>query len=172
MTAHTGPDDIPAVAGNRAVDTDAVVGGPGTGAAGHDTDPRGAEVVLREERLLVTTQRVGVERVRISKRIVTRTRTVEVPVRVEELVMTRKPLTAQEPAAVGAGDREGDLVIVLHEEVPEVTLRVVPVERVVVTTHSVAGEETVSAELRAEAVDITTTEVSTTGVVDVAGVTT
>lgn len=138
-----------------------VDGGPGLVA--HDPTLLGAEVVLHEERLIVSTQRVAVERVRISKRIVTEVRTVEVPVRVEQLVVSREPVGAGEPIALEPGDRAGDLVLVLHEEVPEVTLRVVAVERVVVTTQVVAGEQTVSAVLATEVADITTTDVTGAG---------
>ena len=146
MTTPSGPG---APAGRHLV-----AGGPGL--VGGDPSSHAAEVVLHEERLVVSTQRVAVERVRISKRIVTEVRTVEVPVRVEQLVVTREPLDAGEPIPAERGDRVGDLVLVLHEEVPEVTVRVVAVERVVITTQVVAGEQTVSAVLATEVADITT----------------
>jgi len=135
-----------------------------TGQSGHEFPPTGradvADVVLHEERLLTSTERVAVERVRISKRIVTTTRTIEVAVRAEQLVVTHEPLSTQESgplvddAATTAAGRE--VVLVLHEEVPDVTLRVVPVERVVVGKRSVPGEQTVSVELAAETAEVTT----------------
>lgn len=153
----TTPDASGVPAGGR----HRVDGGPGPVGNGH-TSPE-AEVVLHEERLVVSTQRVAVERVRISKRIVTEVRTVEVPVRVEQLVVTREPLDAGEVPVADPGTRAGDLVLVLHEEVPEVTLRVVAVERVLVTTQDVAGEQTVSAVLAAEVADISTAHVTGVG---------
>ena len=117
-----------------------------------------SEVVLHAERLTTSRERVAVERVRFAKRIVTTTRTIEVPVRVEELVVTRGPLSgdldgAPFDAAPGRGGEE--LVIVLHEEVPEVVVRGgIPVEKITVTVRSVAGEQVVSADLRREVVDV------------------
>jgi len=115
----------------------------------------GAEVVLHQERLSITTRRVPVERVRFTKRIVTTTRTIEVPVRVEQLVVTHEPLSDEFP--VTDGEVSPELVIVLHEEVPEVTLRVVPVERVSVAVRTVTRDEVVVAELATEVVDVTRT---------------
>jgi uncharacterized protein (TIGR02271 family) len=152
MTTPSGPG---APAGRHLVDD-------GPGLADGERGSRGVEVVLHQERLAVSTQRVAVERVRISKRIVTEVRTVEVPVRVEQLVVSREPLDAGEPIPLEPGDRAGDLVLVLHEEVPEVSLRVVAVERVVVARRDVAGRQTVSAVLAAEVADVTTTDVATT----------
>jgi uncharacterized protein (TIGR02271 family) len=149
MTTPSGPG---APAGRHLVDD-------GPGPVAHGTTPQTVDVVLHEERLVVSTQRVAVERVRISKRIVTEVRTVEVPVRVEQLVVSREALDAGEPLDAGAGRRAGDLVLVLHEEVPEVVLHVVAVERVVVTTQDVAGEQTVSVQLASEVADVTTLDV-------------
>ena len=114
-----------------------------------------AEVVLHQERLGITTRRFPAERVRFTKRIVTTTRTVEVPVRVEQLVVTHEPLSDEFP--VTDGEVPAELVIVLHEEVPEVTLRVVPVERVSVAVRTVTRDEVVVAELATEVVDVTRT---------------
>lgn len=133
----------------------------GTGAGEDDLAPGAADVVLNREQLRISTQRVDVERVRFSKRIVTTTRTLEVPVRVEQLVITHEPLPGHRrgtPRDV-AGDR--DLVITLHEEVPEVTLRVVAVERVRVGKRDVTGEQTLTVELAAEAAEITAPDTTT-----------
>jgi uncharacterized protein (TIGR02271 family) len=115
----------------------------------------GAEVVLHQERLGITTRRLPVEKVRFTKRIVTTTRTIEVPVRVEQLVVTHEPLSDEFP--VTDGEVFPELVMVLHEEVPEVTLRVVPVERVSVAVRTVTRDEVVVAELATEVVDVTRT---------------
>lgn len=121
---------------------------------------------------------------RISKRIVTTTRTIEVPVRIEQLVIAHEPLqeplreplqeqlqqvvAESDPTTLPDGDRSAttgdDLVIVLHEEVPEVTLRVVAVEQVRVGKRSVLGEQTLSVELAAETAEVTTSAVTTSDI--------
>lgn len=118
------------------------------------------EVVLRGERLRTGTERVPVERVRFSKRIVTTTRTVEVPVRVEQLVVSHEPIGDGDLPAGEPGPPPGDeeLVIVLHEEVPRVTLDVVPVEEVRVRVRTVAGEQVVTTAVRREVADVQTPE--------------
>ncbi|WP_380174369.1 YsnF/AvaK domain-containing protein [Kineococcus sp. DHX-1] len=135
------------------------------------------EVLLHQEQLRVSTQRVGVERMRISKRIVTTTRTIEVPVRLEQLVITREPFGDQDAVTTAGSDAMsdamsdalldagpvgggGDLVIVLDEEVPEFTMRVVAVERVAISKRTVTGEQAITADLSAEAADVTTLDVS------------
>jgi uncharacterized protein (TIGR02271 family) len=130
-------------------------GGPGLEAG------RPAEVVLHEERLLLATERVVTERVRITKRIVSTTRTIEVPIRLEQLVITHE--TLQGPVGLEAGTG-GDVVIVLHEEVPEVSLRVVATERVVIGKRDVTGEQTITVDLESEAADVTTADVTTADV--------
>lgn len=162
MTAHAGHGEAPPQGGERAV------GGPGLEVHHPTRAAEQAEVVLHEQRLQVMQERVAVERVRISKRIVTETRTIEVPVRVEQLVIAHEPLTSQEAGnhlgGGQAGEVPGELVLVLHEEVPEVSLRVLPVERVVVRKQTVAATQTVSAELSREVADISTTaDVTTRG---------
>lgn len=116
-----------------------------------------AEVVLREERLRVGHERVPVERVRISRRVVTETRTVEMQVRREELHVERFPLTggvagAGADAGPASGPREVRLV--LSEEVPVVTTQVRPVEHVRIWVDEVVEQQAVTAELRHEDVDV------------------
>jgi uncharacterized protein (TIGR02271 family) len=131
----------------------------GNGGPGLEVDGAAA-VVLHEERLLVSTQHVATERVRITKRIVTTTRTIDVPVRVEQLVITREPLDAGGPVARAGAVPGEPVVIVLHEEVPEIALRVVATERVVIGTRSVAEERVVTTELAAEVVEVVTSDVT------------
>lgn len=115
----------------------------------------GAPVVdLRAERLTTGTERVVVERVRFTKRIVQTTRTIEVPVRVEQLVIDHEALDPAVPVDGSPSGGHGDLVIVLHEEVPEISLRVVATERIAVGVRTVADEETVTAVLRTEVADV------------------
>ena len=58
--------------------------------------------------------------------------------------------TPDPAAALG----ESELEVVLHEEQPDFTLRVVPVERVRVQTRVVTGETDLTAELRHEEVAV------------------
>ena len=115
--------------------------------------PVDPEVVLSAETLAVSTVRVPRERVRISKRVVTSTRTLEVEVRSEQLVITREPVTEGDAVPPGAGS-EDELVLVLHEEVPQVSLRIEPVEVVRIGVTTVAGEDVVRAQLRTEVLDV------------------
>jgi len=117
------------------------------------------ELVLSEERLHVGTRWVGVERVRVRTRIVTETRRVEVRVRREELVVEQVALVDDEPAAdVPVGAQEPQ-VIVLHEEVPTVSLATRAYERVRVEVVPVDGEVGVRAALRHEELDLSGTTV-------------
>ena len=142
------------------------------------------DVVLHAERLLISRARYATERVRFSKRIVTTTRTFEVPVRIEQLVISHEPFppatsvdtlsatSAATPAATstntvvsdltlaapvhlpGDGESESDLIIVLHEEVPEFTLRVASVERVTIGVRTVVAEQTITATLGSETISV------------------
>ncbi|GAB3462692.1 DUF2382 domain-containing protein [Kineococcus endophyticus] len=112
-------------------------------------------MVLSAEALRTGTVRVARERVRISKRIVETTRTVEVPVRVEQLVVVHEPLGPDDPVPdVDPTAPVEELVVVLHEEVPEVTLRVHPVELVRIGIDTVPGEVVVEADVRSEEVEV------------------
>jgi len=105
-------------------------------------------------------QRVPVERVRVSTRLVTETRTVTVQVHREELVVERVAIPAGgavdgHGSHLTANQGEPVMEMVLREEVPEVLTRVVPVERVRVYLDRVAGTEQVSAAVRREEVELT-----------------
>lgn len=114
------------------------------------------EMVRSEERLLAGVEWARSERVKISKQIVTETRQVTVQVRREELVVERFPAAdagAETPTADAGGSRPV-VELVLHEEVPEVTLRTRPAERVRVFVERQAGMMTVDAALRREQVEL------------------
>ncbi|MEJ5946424.1 DUF2382 domain-containing protein [Pseudokineococcus basanitobsidens] len=116
-------------------------------------------VTASQERAVARTERVPVERVRVSKRVVTRRRRVEVEVelRHEELVVTREPLEggagADRPADE-ARDRDREVVLVLHEEVPVVSVEARPVERVRVAVRRVEGTTPVTVDLAREVVEV------------------
>ena len=121
-----------------------------------DRTPGTAEVVLSAEQLSVGVERVPVERVRVSKRIVEELRTIQVPLRREELVLTRETLASTGPVP-GAAPVE-DLVMVLHEEVPVVSVTTQAYERVTVSVETVTTEEVLRTELRTEHASVTVTE--------------
>lgn len=136
------------------------------GVGRHD-DPPGqgvAETVRSEERLVPAVVRVPAERVRIGRRIVTETRTVEVQVRREELYLEHVPLGTAD-AGIGTGVSPAAAVeLVLHEEVPQLTsVGVRPVERVRVSIVQVAGEQVLEASLRREQVMVERVEPDAAG---------
>lgn len=121
-----------------------------------------ATVVLHEEHLLVGTEVHATERVRLERYIVTEQRTITVDVRREEVRLTREPiadgraLSADSPVPT----RE-PIVVVLHQEQVVVSKRIVPVERVTLTVHTVTEDRPVDAVLRHE--EATVDEDSTRG---------
>ncbi len=133
---------------------------PGDPAAPPTASSQSVDVIRSEERLRTGVQRVPVERVRVSTRLVTETRTVTVQVQREKLVVERVAIPAGGDADVHRSHptaKQGEPVVemVLREEVPEVLTRVVPVERVRVYVDRVAGTEQVSAAVRREEVELT-----------------
>jgi uncharacterized protein (TIGR02271 family) len=108
-----------------------------------------------EERLHVGTESVPVGRARLRKYVVTENVTTTVPVSHEEVRLEREPITdANRDAALSGADiTEAEHEVQLHAERPVVTKETVPVERVRLTTESVAGEEQVSEEIRKERID-------------------
>lgn len=122
-----------------------------------------AEVVLSEEQLVVETERVPAERVRLRKEIVEEEVTLTVVVRRQQLVIDREPVASDEALVEPARDplgEDGGMEIVLWAEEPLVTTRTVPVERVRVRRDVVTEEQEITAEVRREraAVDHPTEE--------------
>ena len=158
------PQPVPQRPGTNPADTvrpepgsDVFSGSPGT-----DHARESIEVDLNAERATVGTRLVATERVRISKHIVTETKTVSIEVRREELRVERIPVVESDgPAAeVVAGPRSDDgapaIVLILREEVPQFRLQVVPVERVQVFVDTLTEVETADVTLHHEKVDVTT----------------
>jgi stress response protein YsnF len=123
-----------------------------------------------EEQLRVRTEQVAATRVRLVKYVVTEQVQVTVPVRREEIRIEEVPLDAPDPgpgetlvdesagegrhAATGTAGEGGTAglpeEIVLHREEPVVSVRVVPAERVRLSTQLVQGQEQVGAQLQRE----------------------
>ena len=157
-------------------------GDRGTDVAADEAQDRwtteGLEVIRHEEELTATVTPVPYERVRISKRIVTETVTIDVTLRREELVVEHLPLEAPAvtdghgalrsgvgrlkdsvlsrfarrtaPAAIS----EEAVELGLLEEHYEVVKRVVPRERVRLTREVQTAQAPVSGTIRKELVNV------------------
>jgi uncharacterized protein (TIGR02271 family) len=128
-----------------------------TGTVGHDTSGPTTDTAMTrsEENLRVGTQKVEAGRVRLRKYVVTEEVSTTVPVSHEEVRVEREPITDANRDAATSGPEisEEEHEVVLHEERPVVQKEVVPVERVRLNTETVAGEETVSDNLRKEVIE-------------------
>jgi stress response protein YsnF len=115
-----------------------------------------AEVVRVEEELVVRTEAVPHERVRLRKHVVTEEVTQTVTVRREELRIEREavPEGERETAPPGTRVEAGEQTIVLYEEVPIVAKKVVPVERIRLRIDVATDEVEVVDEVRKERVDV------------------
>lgn len=122
------------------------------------------DVVRREERLAIGTERHAIERVRLERVIVTEQRTITVDVSHEEIRLVREPISGAVPLSTGTTAIVHEpIVVVLREEQITVTTAVVPVERVTLTMHTVTEGHRVEAGLRREAIDIVTSHRRTGG---------
>jgi len=109
-----------------------------------------------EEQLRVGTQSVETGRVRLRKYVVTENVTQTVPVSREEVRLEREPITAEDADGAMSGPEisEAEHEVVLHSERPVVEKEAVPVERVRLDTDTVTEQETVSADVRKEQIDL------------------
>jgi uncharacterized protein (TIGR02271 family) len=117
------------------------------------TEPASEEVVLSEEQLVVETERVPAQHVRVRKEIVEEEVTVTVVLRHEELVIEREPIQPGEvPTESAEGPKldEPPIEIVLWAEEPVVTTRAVPTERVRVLRTLGSQQHDLTAQLRRE----------------------
>jgi stress response protein YsnF len=111
-----------------------------------------APVTLSQQELVqLRSDRVAVERLRVRRRIVSETVMVPAVVRREELVIDRLPTADGIPTTAEASL---PLVLVLREEVPVVTVAVRPYERVTVRVVEVAGQQSITAALDREQVEV------------------
>lgn len=113
------------------------------------------EVVRHEERLKVGKETQEAGRVRLRKHVVTENRTVEVPVRREEVRVERTPINDGEGrAAAGARLGEDEEEVVLHEERPVVEKEVVAAEKVGLQKDTVEETRQVQAEVSKEQIEV------------------
>jgi uncharacterized protein (TIGR02271 family) len=129
-----------------------------SGDQGHDTSgPTTDDAMTRsEERLRAATERVEAGRARLRKYVVTEQQQVTVPVSREQVRLEREPVTDAnvDQAMSGPDLSEEEHEVVLTEERPVVTTEAVPVERVRMAKHAVESEETVSADVRKERIEV------------------
>ena len=134
-----------------------------------ESPERSASVSLSAEQLVAATEWVESGHVRLRRRIVSETRTIEVVVRREELVVDVRDAafaqvgesylgTALDGPPVAAPERPGPpLVMVLREEVPEVVLRPQVYQRVSAEVVTVEQMAVWHDRVRHEEVDVGTT---------------
>jgi uncharacterized protein (TIGR02271 family) len=109
-----------------------------------------------EERLQVGTQVREAGRARMRKYVVTEQVTQTVPVSHDEVHVVREPITDANRGAATSGPAisEEEHEVVLQAETPVVAKETVPVERVRLDTTTVTGQETVSADVRKEQIEL------------------
>ena len=123
-------------------------------AAAQGADHAHTQSMLRsEEQLSAGAEMVEAGRVRLHKHVVTTQQQITVPIRREEVHVTREPITAEE-ARTDAQLGDEELEVVLHEERPIVTKKVVQVERVTVNTEMIQENREVTDTVRHEEIEI------------------
>jgi len=130
-------------------------GGPGQDTSGPNTDKA---MTRSEEQLHVGTEQTHGGTARLRKHIVTEDVTKTVPVRHEEVKVTREPITdANRGDAMGGSElSEEEHEVTLHAEKPVVEKETVPVERVRLGTETVSEEQTVNETVRKEQIEEST----------------
>ena len=127
-------------------------------AVGRDTSgPTTDDAMTRsEERLNVGTRTEETGRARLRKYVVTENVTETVPVTREEVRIEREPITDANVgnAMDGPAISEEEHEVTLHAERPVVEKEAVPVERVRLDKQTVTEQETVSADLRKEEIEV------------------
>jgi uncharacterized protein (TIGR02271 family) len=146
---------------NREMAARSASAAPGRGAAAQpsdrdrdrDRDTQRQSMLRSEERLRAGTETVETGRVRLTKHVVTSQQTITVPIRREEVRVTREPIKPGE-ARTGAeiGDEEREVIV--HEERPVIAKETVPVERVSLDTETVRENREVSGTVRREEVEV------------------
>ena len=111
-------------------------------------------IKLQEERLDVDTEKVQTGEVNVSKRVIEETKTIEVPVEHEEIVIKRHKVT---DGSYSDGDMtDEEIVIPVSEEQIHVTKEPVVTEEVTIGKKIVEETKHVSETVRKEDLDVTT----------------
>lgn len=134
-------------------DREGQTGGPGHDTAGKNTDKA---MTRSEEQLHVGTEQVQGGTARLRKYVVSEDVTKTVPVRHEEVKVTREPITdANRGEAMSGGElTEEEHEVTLHAEKPVVNKETVPVERVKLGTETVTEEHTVNETVGKEQIEM------------------
>jgi uncharacterized protein (TIGR02271 family) len=143
----------PAAGTNREMPARPAPAAPGTAPAadGHDTQRR--SMVRSEERLRAGTETVETGRIRLRKHVVTSQQAITVPIRREEVHITREPIKPGEAGTTAEiGDQE--LEVIVHEERAVVTKETVPVERVSLDIETFLENREVSDTVRREEIEV------------------
>ena len=117
----------------------------------------GDTIEVKEERLHASTKPVETGQVRVRKEVHTETKTIEVPVEREEVVIERTPVSGRASKTGVTADslREGEEIrIPVREDKVTVSKDAVVVEEVKVGKRVVKGTETVSGNVRKEEVHV------------------
>ncbi len=126
-------------------------------------------MVVSRERLSVGTDWAETGRLGLRRRVVSETRTIQVTVHREELVVDGDDVAVHDGATTGtatdgpvtSGDASAPepLVIVLREEVPRIQMELRAYERVTVHVNRVVSSVAVSGDVRHEEIAVDTTPV-------------
>lgn len=111
---------------------------------------------LREERLEVDKDNVKKGEVDIHKRTVEETKTVDVPVEHEEVIIERRSVDEGDPVSDGLDNDDDSIRIPVHEEQVEVTKKPVVYEEVEVRKQRKTNTEHISEDVTREELDVDT----------------
>ena len=139
------------------VATGTATGTSARAATAQATGRQGDTIEVKEERLRAEKRPVQTGEVTVRKEVHTETKTLEVPVEREEVVIERTPVHGRAAAeGVSAGDiREGEQIrIPVREEQVNVTKEAVVTEEVKVGKRTVQDTERVSGQVRKEEVKV------------------
>lgn len=115
-------------------------------------DAQRQSVLRSEERLRASTETVETGRVRLRKYVVTAQQNITVPIRREEVHVTREPVKAGEVTDARIAEEERE--VILHEERPVVVKEIVAVERVSLDIETIQENREVTDTIRREEVKV------------------
>jgi uncharacterized protein (TIGR02271 family) len=110
-------------------------------------------IQLREERLKVDKSDVETGQVRVGKRVVSETKTIDVPVEREEVVIERRPASGRAARGEIAGEGE-EIVVPVKEERVTVSKQPIVTEEVSVGKRKVQDTHHVAETVRKEELDV------------------
>jgi uncharacterized protein (TIGR02271 family) len=131
----------------------------------HGATADSSDLILSREIVDVSTRWIVSGRIRMRRRIVTETATVQVTLRREELEIEYQNIDQRRGVLTGIAkdgpsseppQLEAPVVIVLQQELPEVGVRLEPYEMVTISTGLVHQTERVTTDLRHEQIQLST----------------